>query len=143
MEICFCCENEAELVPGAFPISVNHGKRFVVTFFFQVEVERTLLAMDGVIVILDASKGVQAQTQTVWRQAVKFGLPSLVYLNKMDKPGADVSKCLEQLEKKLGVVALPLQLPFGAGKNFTGTCHLLNQEKLGGNGNHLPSELSR
>ncbi|GAV09440.1 hypothetical protein RvY_18986 [Ramazzottius varieornatus] len=77
---------------------------------FTLEVERSLLAMDGVVVILDAAKGVQAQTQTVWRQASKFGLPALVFLNKMDKAAANVDKCLAHLEKKLSLKALPLQV---------------------------------
>ncbi|OWA51330.1 Ribosome-releasing factor 2, mitochondrial [Hypsibius exemplaris] len=86
---------------------------------FTVEVERSLLAMDAVVIILDAAKGVQAQTQTVWRQAVKFGLPSIIYLNKMDKPGANVEKCLLQLKTKLGVHPLPLQIPRGETKTFS------------------------
>lgn len=77
---------------------------------FTLEVERSLLAMDGVVVVLDAAKGVQAQTQTVWRQASKFGLPALVFLNKMDKAAANVDKCLSHLDKKLSLKALPLQV---------------------------------
>lgn len=84
--------------------------------------------MDGVVIVLDASKGVQAQTQTVWRQAVKFGLPSLIYLNKMDKPGANVDKCLAQLRSKLGLVPLPLQIPIGTGKSFRGAINILHPE---------------
>ena len=80
---------------------------------FTLEVERSLLALDAVVVILDASKGVQAQTQTVWRQATKFGLPALIFLNKMDKPAADVAKCVTQLQKKLGLRPVPLQVSSG------------------------------
>ncbi|KAL9707276.1 hypothetical protein quinque_010794 [Culex quinquefasciatus] len=78
---------------------------------FTMEVEQSLAAVDGTVVILDGSAGVEAQTVTVWSQADRHRLPRLVFVNKMDKESADFEGCLEELEKKLGVVPVPLQLP--------------------------------
>ncbi|XP_005107027.1 ribosome-releasing factor 2, mitochondrial [Aplysia californica] len=97
---------------------------------FTVEVERSLRVLDGAVAILDASAGVEAQTLTVWRQADNYHIPRLVYLNKMDKPGASLELCLQSLQKKLHVTPLVLNLPVGSGREFTGVLDLVNLEKL-------------
>jgi elongation factor G len=74
---------------------------------FTVEVERSLRVLDGAIAIIDASAGVEAQTLTVWKQSNKYKIPRIVYVNKMDKPGANLDKCLRSIEKKLNTLALP------------------------------------
>lgn len=78
---------------------------------FTVEVERSLRVMDGAVVILDASKGIQAQTLTVWRQAQRHGLKTIIYVNKMDKIGADLEKCLKDVRKYFGVEPILLNEP--------------------------------
>lgn len=78
---------------------------------FTMEVEQSLGAVDGAVVILDGSAGVEAQTVTVWSQSDRYKLPRMVFVNKMDRPDADFEFCLEDLSKKLGVNAVPLQWP--------------------------------
>lgn len=78
---------------------------------FTMEVEQSLGAVDGTVIILDGSAGVEAQTVTVWGQADRHRLPRLVFVNKMDKESADFDACLEDLEKKLSTVPVPLQMP--------------------------------
>lgn len=87
---------------------------------FTMEVEQSLAAVDGTIVILDGSAGVEAQTITVWNQADRHKLPRLIFVNKMDKVNADFEGCLQDLEKKLDIVPLPLQLPFFEQEKFVG-----------------------
>lgn len=86
---------------------------------FTVEVERSLRVMDGAVVILDASKGVQAQTLTVWRQARRHGLKSFIYINKMDKVGADLGKCLQDIRKHFDLEPILLNEPLFEGEQFT------------------------
>lgn len=97
---------------------------------FTMEVERSLRVLDGAVAILDASAGVEAQTLTVWRQADRYKVPRLVYLNKMDKPSANMTLCLDSIRAKLGTVALPVHLPLGHGKKFRGVVDLINMDKL-------------
>ncbi|PIA16252.1 P-loop containing nucleoside triphosphate hydrolase protein [Coemansia reversa NRRL 1564] len=78
---------------------------------FTVEVERALRVLDGAVAIVDAVAGVQAQTLTVWRQAAAYGIPRVVFINKMDREGADYKKCVEEIESRLGIRALVLQEP--------------------------------
>lgn len=78
---------------------------------FTMEVEQSLAAVDGTVVILDGSAGVEAQTVTVWNQADRHRLPRVVFVNKMDKENADFEGCLQDLRKKLGVMPLPIQIP--------------------------------
>ncbi|MFH4983810.1 hypothetical protein AB6A40_010519 [Gnathostoma spinigerum] len=95
---------------------------------FTLEVERCIRVLDGAIVILDASAGVQAQTITVWRQAQKFSLPSVVFINKMDKTGADFEKSVESLTSRLGVGSpIPICLPtYSSDGQLTGIIDLLH-----------------
>ncbi|KAK3876216.1 hypothetical protein Pcinc_018969 [Petrolisthes cinctipes] len=97
---------------------------------FTMEVERSLRVLDGALAILDASAGVEAQTVTVWRQADRYNVPRLVYLNKMDRPGASVDLCLTSVRHKLASTPLLLQLPLGTGKDFTGVLDLLQMKKI-------------
>lgn len=91
--------------------------------------ERSLSVLDGAITILDASAGVEAQTYTVWSQANRHDVPRIIYLNKMDKPAANVSQCLESIESKLAVKPLLIHLPIDeAGKNFHGIVDLVSRE---------------
>ena len=88
---------------------------------FTVEVERSLRVMDGAVVILDASKGVQAQTLTVWRQARRYGLKSLIYINKMDKVGVDLAKCLRDIKNNFGLNPILLNEPVVVDEEIQGT----------------------
>jgi elongation factor G len=100
---------------------------------FTVEVERALRVMDGSVVILDASKGIQAQTLTVWRQAQRHGLKSIVYINKMDKVGANVAKCLSDVREKLGLEPILVNVCIFSGKEgceFMGVKCVLDSREL-------------
>jgi elongation factor G len=81
---------------------------------FTAEVERSLRVLDGAVVVLDAEEGVQSQSETVWRQADRYNVPRLCFVNKMDKLGADFYKALEDIGERLGAPALPYNLPIGA-----------------------------
>ena len=85
---------------------------------FTVEVERSLRVLDGAVTVLDAKAGVEPQTETVWRQATTYGVPRIVFANKMDATGADFIMSLESLEKRLGVQGVAIQLPIGAEDTF-------------------------
>src|ERR671929_1187231 len=81
---------------------------------FTVEVERSLRVLDGGVVVLDAVAGVEPQSETVWRQADKYNVPRIVFVNKMDRTGADFDFCVRTIRERLGVKAVCLQLPIGA-----------------------------
>ena len=92
---------------------------------FTVEVQRSLKVLDGAVTILAAKGGVQPQTETVWRQADKYQVPRMVYVNKMDTTGADFMLCVEQLRNRLKANAVPIELPIGAEENFKGIVDLV------------------
>ncbi len=92
---------------------------------FTVEVQRSLKVLDGAVTVLAAKGGVQPQTETVWRQADKYSVPRMVYVNKMDTTGADFMLCVEQLKNRLKANAVPVQLPIGAEENFKGVVDLI------------------
>ena len=92
---------------------------------FTVEVQRSLKVLDGAVTILAAKGGVQPQTETVWRQADKYQVPRMVYVNKMDTTGADFMLCVEQLQNRLKANAIPIQLPVGAEDSFKGIVDLI------------------
>lgn len=96
---------------------------------FTVEVERSLKVLDGAVVILDAVNGVEPQSETVWRQADRYHVPRLVYINKMDRVGANFEECVKHIKDRLGAVAAPIQLPFGSEDKFSGIIDLI-EEKL-------------
>src|SRR6184192_3200509 len=80
---------------------------------FTIEVERSLRVLDGACMVYDAVAGVQPQSETVWRQANRYRVPRLVYVNKMDRIGADYYQCLDMLRDRLGAHAVPIQIPMG------------------------------
>ena len=92
---------------------------------FTVEVERSLRVLDGAILVLAAKGGVQPQSETVWRQADKYQVPRMAYVNKMDITGADFMACVEQMKDRLNANAVPVQLPIGAEDNFQGIVDLI------------------
>ncbi len=95
---------------------------------FTVEVERSLRVLDGAVTVLDAQSGVEPQTETVWRQATTYGVPRLVFINKMDKTGADFEYSLGTLRERLMANAHPIQLPIGAEDNFNGIIDLIEMK---------------
>ena len=92
---------------------------------FTVEVERSLRVLDGSVTVLCAKGGVEPQTETVWRQADKYHVPRLVYVNKMDMMGADFFNVLKMMDERLKCVAVPIQLPIGKEENFRGVIDLI------------------
>ena len=92
---------------------------------FTVEVQRSLKVLDGAVTVLAAKGGVQPQTETVWRQADKYSVPRMVYVNKMDITGANFMLCIDQLKNRLKANAVPIQLPIGAEDNFQGIVDLI------------------
>ncbi|KRN48080.1 elongation factor G [Kandleria vitulina DSM 20405] len=97
---------------------------------FTVEVERSLRVLDGAVTVLDSKAGVEPQTETVWRQATTYGVPRIVFSNKMDATGADFIMSLESIGKRLGANAVALQLPIGAESEFEGIIDLLKMKAL-------------
>ena len=97
---------------------------------FTVEVERSLRVLDGTIATFDAVGKVQPQSETVWRQADKYGVPKIAYVNKMDRVGADFLGCVEDIKLKLGATAVPISLPIGAEESFAGIIDLISRKAL-------------
>ncbi|HWV82021.1 MAG TPA: elongation factor G [Hyphomicrobiaceae bacterium] len=97
---------------------------------FTIEVERSLRVLDGAVCVLDGNQGVEPQTETVWRQGDKYGVPRIIFANKMDKTGADFYMCLEDIGEKLGARAVPLQIPIGAESSFKGVVNLLTMKAI-------------
>ena len=97
---------------------------------FTIEVERSLRVLDGAVALLDANAGVEPQTETVWRQADKYNVPRLIFVNKMDKIGADFYRCVEMVGSRLGAKAVPVQLPIGAETEFKGVVDLIEMNAL-------------
>ncbi len=92
---------------------------------FTVEVERSLRVLDGAVTVLDAKSGVEPQTETVWRQADKYGVPRMIYINKMDATGADFFRCVSTVKERLKANAVPIQIPIGGEENFKGMIDLI------------------
>jgi elongation factor G len=97
---------------------------------FTIEVERSLRVLDGAVALLDANAGVEPQTETVWRQADKYNVPRMVFVNKMDKIGADFYRCVEMIKSRLGARAAVMQLPIGAESDFKGIVDLIEMNAL-------------
>ena len=97
---------------------------------FTIEVERSLRVLDGAVFVLCAVGGVQPQSETVWRQANKYGVPRLAFVNKMDRAGADFFKVVEQLKSRLGAYPVPMQVPIGAEDNFEGVIDLVKMKAI-------------
>ena len=97
---------------------------------FTIEVERSLRVLDGCVAVLDGNQGVEPQTETVWRQADRYDVPRVVFVNKMDKIGADFEKCVESIRDRLGVKAVPIQLPIGSEATFRGIIDLVRMKAV-------------
>ncbi len=97
---------------------------------FTIEVERSLRVLDGAVVVLCATSGVQPQTETVWRQANRYEVPRMVFVNKMDRAGADFLRVVEQMKERLGANAVPLQIAIGAEENFSGVVDLVKMKAI-------------
>src|ERR671926_134657 len=96
---------------------------------FTVEVERSLRVLDGAVTLLDSVAGVEPQTETVWRQADRYGVPRMIFANKMDRVGADFDRCLEMIRARLTRDAYPVQLPVGSGELFTGHIDIIERKQ--------------
>ena len=97
---------------------------------FTIEVERSLRVLDGAVALLDANAGVEPQTETVWRQADKYEVPRMIFVNKMDKTGADFYRCVEMIRDRLGAVPVPVQIPIGAETELKGVVDLIEMKAL-------------
>jgi elongation factor G len=97
---------------------------------FTIEVERSLRVLDGAVALLDANQGVEPQTETVWRQADKYGVPRMIFVNKMDKIGADFFLSVQMVKDRLGAKPIVLQLPIGAESNFAGIVDLVRMKAV-------------
>ncbi len=97
---------------------------------FTIEVERSLRVLDGCVAVLDGNQGVEPQTETVWRQADRYDVPRIVFVNKMDKTGADFEMCLATIRDRLGVKAVPIQLPIGSEAALKGLVDLVRMKAV-------------
>ncbi|NBR03048.1 MAG: elongation factor G [Alphaproteobacteria bacterium] len=96
---------------------------------FTIEVERSLAVLDGAVCVLDANAGVEPQTETVWRQADRYSVPRIVFVNKMDKIGADFFNCVEMIADRTGAVPAPVQMPIGAENEFAGIVDFIEMKE--------------
>src|ERR1700742_3350559 len=97
---------------------------------FTIKVERSLRVLDGAVAVLDGNQGVEPQTETVWRQADRYNVPRIVFVNKMDKIGADFQMCLRTIRERLGVKAVPIQIPIGAEASLKGVVDLVRMKAV-------------
>ena len=97
---------------------------------FTVEVERSLRVLDGAVAVFCAVGGVEPQSETVWRQANKYNVPRIAFINKMDRAGADFFGVVQQIKEKLGAVPVPVQIPIGAEENFKGVIDLIEMKAI-------------
>src|SRR5207248_5514511 len=97
---------------------------------FTVEVERSLRVLDGSIALFDSVAGVEPQSETVWRQADKYHVPRIAYINKMDRIGADFERGVQTMVDRLGANPLPIQLPIGEEANFRGVIDLVQMRAI-------------
>ena len=96
---------------------------------FTIEVERSLAVLDGAVCVLDANAGVEPQTETVWRQADRYNVPRVVFVNKMDKIGADFYNCVHMIKDRTGAQPLPIHMPIGAESEFAGLVNLITMQE--------------
>ena len=97
---------------------------------FTIEVERSLRVLDGAVAVFDSVAGVEPQSETVWRQANKYSVPRMCFVNKMDRIGADFYRCVEMIEDRLGSNPLVIQLPIGAESNYEGLIDLIAMKEI-------------
>src|SRR5690348_3133221 len=95
---------------------------------FTIEVERSLRVLDGAVGVFDGGNGVEPQSETVWRQADKYHVPRIAFVNKMDKVGADFEMCVDSLKERLGANAVPVHYPLGAEDKFSGVIELVRMQ---------------
>ena len=117
---------------GETPQSPKHRMNIIDTpghVDFTIEVERSLAVFDGAIAVLDANAGVEPQTETVWRQADRYKVPRIVYVNKMDKIGADFFNCVHMIQDRTGAVPAPIQIPIGAENELEGLVDLITMQE--------------
>ncbi|QUJ75704.1 elongation factor G [Sulfitobacter albidus] len=117
---------------GTEPDSPKHRLNIIDTpghVDFTIEVERSLAVLDGAVCVLDANAGVEPQTETVWRQADRYKVPRMVFVNKMDKIGADFFNCVRMIEDRTGAVAVPVGIPIGAETELEGLIDLVTMEE--------------
>ncbi|MDE0211064.1 MAG: elongation factor G, partial [Boseongicola sp.] len=110
---------------------------------FTIEVERSLAVLDGAVCVLDANAGVEPQTETVWRQADRYSVPRVVFVNKMDKIGADFLVCVRMVKDRTGAQPLPIQIPIGAEDKFEGIVDLITMEEWTWKGDDLGATWTR
>ena len=97
---------------------------------FTIEVERSLRVLDGAVVVFCGSSGVEPQSETVWRQANRYKVPRIAFVNKMDRAGADFLRVVGQIKDRLGATPVPIQLPIGAEDDFKGIIDLMRMKAL-------------
>ncbi len=117
---------------GVTPISEKHRMNIIDTpghVDFTIEVERSLAVLDGAVAVLDANAGVEPQTETVWRQADRYKVPRIVFVNKMDKIGADFFNCVEMIKDRVGAIPCPIQIPIGAETELEGMIDLITMKE--------------
>ncbi len=117
---------------GLNPDSPKHRMNIIDTpghVDFTIEVERSLAVLDGAVTVLDANAGVEPQTETVWRQADRYKVPRIVFVNKMDKIGADFYNCVKMIKERTGAVPAPIQIPIGAETELEGMVDLVTMEE--------------
>ena len=117
---------------GKTPDSQKHRFNIIDTpghVDFTIEVERSLAVLDGAVCVLDANAGVEPQTETVWRQADRYKVPRIVFVNKMDKIGADFFNCVHMIKDRTGAIPCPIQLPIGAENELAGHIDLITMEE--------------
>src|SRR5690606_10505287 len=117
---------------GKEPTSKKHRFNIIDTpghVDFTIEVERSLAVLDGAVCLLDGNAGVEPQTETVWRQADRYGVPRIVFVNKMDKIGADFQKCLDMITDRTGAITAPIAFPIGAEDHLEGLVDLVTMEE--------------
>jgi elongation factor G len=110
---------------------------------FTIEVERSLAVLDGAVVLLDGNAGVEPQTETVWRQADRYKVPRIVFVNKMDKTGADFYNCIKMIKDRTGATPLPIQIPIGAEDQLEGIIDLITMEEWVYQGDDLGASWKR
>ncbi|MCC5967346.1 MAG: elongation factor G [Natronohydrobacter sp.] len=133
-------------IDGATPLSEKFRFNIIDTpghVDFTIEVERSLAVLDGAICLLDGNAGVEPQTETVWRQADRYKVPRIVFVNKMDKIGADFFNCVKMIKDRTGATPLPVQLPIGAEDKLEGIIDLISMEEWTWKGEDLGASWTR